>query len=368
VQLVRFPVDTWLRRYRALQAAGAAEPGREESWDLARARSPALRRALEQLKEWAPLRVPVLLVGERGTGKTSLAGFLRAMSPFQRLDPSEWPVVVCGQFRVNPQLARSELFGHTKGAFSGAHATHDGLLERANGDTLFLDEVADIDRDTQRLLMAAVEGRGFQRLGDTKPRRSEFRLVSATNRALEALRGEILDEDFFDRIAVFVLVVPPLRECIEDLPDAWRCVLAAATRTAGVRPDGWERFLDHPRLLDALKEHQLPGNFRDLQRAAHHLLAASNAGRKETDVLQAATRGLGPPMGRPGPEVRSQSPRRELPLAGGLRENVQAFEREQLLAAMKAAGDNKSEAARLLHVPRKTFEHRWQLLIRKDSS
>jgi len=107
---------------------------------------------------------------------------------------------------------------------------------------LFFDEIADIDRDTQRLLMAAIEGRGFQRVGDSKVRHSSFRLVCATNRLLNELRKGVLDLDFFDRIAVFVLSVPPLRQCREDLPDAWRQVLARAAGSVGGAMEGHQRF------------------------------------------------------------------------------------------------------------------------------
>lgn len=163
---------------------------------------------------------------------------------------------------MNPELARSELFGHRRGAFTGATSDREGLLEQSDGDTLFLDEVADLDRDTQRLLMAALEGRGFHRLGDDKARRSRFRLVSATNQPLETLATRTLDRDFFDRVAVFVLRVPPLRECRDDLPDFWRRVLEWAARASSAHVDGWEEYASHAgtcRAARARTPWELPG-------------------------------------------------------------------------------------------------------------
>lgn len=357
VQIIQFDLDTWLRHYRTARPEKTGNDDDGHIWDPARVRSGALREALSRLEEWAPLRVPVLLTGERGTGKTTLANFLRSMSPFQKARGKGWPTVVCGQFRVSPQLARSELFGHVAGAFTDAKSDRMGLLEEADGDTVFFDEIADIDRDTQRLLMAAIEGRGFQRVGDSRVRNSSFRLVCATNRSLSALRRDVLDLDFFDRIAVFVLAVPPLRQCREDLPDAWRQVLTLATRSVGVATEGHERFLDHPALMKAFTGHPLPGNFRDLQRAAYHLLAALKAGRPEARILQGAIEALGPPtdVSVAAPDLDELAAR--LPLQN-LNEQLAAYERSWLLAALKKAGGTKAHAARLLGIPRKTFESR----------
>lgn len=356
VMPVRLNLDTWLRRYRSARPRRAEDADHGHLWDPTLVKSPALKAALERLAEWAPLRTPVLLHGERGTGKTTLANYLRAMSPFQKRPGDDWPVVVCGQFRVNPELARSELFGHAKGAFTGANHDRAGLLEEADGDTLFLDEVGDIDKNTQRLLVAAVEGRGFQRVGESKVRRSRFRLVCATNRPLAELRRDCLDPDFFDRIGVFVLEVPPLRDCREDLPHAWRQVLESATASSGVRPDAWEGLVEDATLSKALLAHDLPGNFRDLQRAALHSLSALNAGRGKDEAVKAAVSALG--AGTPHADVPISE---TLPLAHGLRAHVQAFERRVLTAALEATSGNKAEAARLVRVPRKTFDYRLRL-------
>lgn len=356
VEIIPFDLDTWLQRYRKMMPDHGGDSDDGQLWDPVRVKSRALREALSKIREWAPLHVPVLLIGERGTGKTTLANFLRASSPFQKRQGTGWPTVVCGQFRVNPQLARSELFGHARGAFTGATSDREGILEQADGDTVFFDEIADIDRDTQRLLMAAIEGRGFRRLGDTKPRKPRFRIVCATNRSLPVLRSEYLDADFYDRIAFFVLEVPPLRHCTEDLPDAWRQVLTQAVRSAGVKPAGWQAFADHQPLLDRIQSHPLPGNFRDLQRTAFHLLAALNAHHSQREVFDAAVRALDDGM-RAEPELRAPSNLVfQLPI-DNLGTRIDDYRRAWIDAALEQAAGNKSKAARLLGVPRKTLDH-----------
>jgi DNA-binding NtrC family response regulator len=367
VKRINFRLDTWLSRYRN------SRPGKTQAtdddghtWDPSTVKSPALRNALEQLQLWAPLRVPVLLLGERGTGKTTLANFLRAMSPYQKTQISgkssnDWPSVVCGQFRVNPELARSELFGHISGAFTGATKDRKGLLEDADGESLFFDEIADIDRDTQRLLMAALEGRGFRRLGETAVKMSKFRLICATNQPFEKLRDSLLDRDFFDRIAVFVLHVPPLRQCTEDIPEAWRKVLLSAKNSSGIAPNAWESFLQDKQLLSALTNHPLPGNFRDLQRAAYHLLAGLQAGDLNL-ARQSAIAALGTPQNIDTLSFVSDtaSMTAMLPIQD-VEKHIRAYEKIWFDAAMGKALGNKSKAAELLGMQRKTFENRLKL-------
>ncbi|MFQ2513241.1 sigma-54-dependent transcriptional regulator [Aeromonas caviae] len=365
VQVLAFEVDTWIQRYRNTcpESAGSDDAG--HSIDPLRARSPALRKALTQLKRWAPLRVPVLLLGERGTGKTTLANLLRASSPFQDSGVKTWPSVVCGQFRVNLQLAQARLFGYERGAFTGADKQHKGLLERADGDSLFFDEIADLDRETQRMLMAAIEGRGFQRIGGTKTLYSNFRLICATNCCLEQLQNGVLDPDFFDRIGTFVLQVPPLRECLEDVPHFWAKSLEDAVKSSGVSPEGWRRYTTHSELIKNLQKHALPGNFRDLQRVAYHLLAELNADSKPEDVLHQALAALSRPRQKDIEMVDLSLLANQLPVS--VQTKIDDYEFAWLQAALQKTSDNKSEAAKLLGLPRKTFDNRWKRLSNLDT-
>ena len=364
VKRINFRLDTWLSRYRNSRPGktqAATDDG--HTWDPSTIKSPALRNAFEQLKLWAPLRVPVLLLGERGTGKTTLANVLRAMSPYQKTPRSgkpstDWPSAVCGQFRVNPELARSELFGHVSGAFTGAIKDRKGLLEEADGESLFLDEIADIDRDTQRLLMAALEGRGFRRLGDTEIRMSKFRLICATNQSLDHLRDHLLDRDFFDRIAIFVLHIPPLRQCKEDIPQAWRKVLRDTQQLSGIEPDSWKIFSEDKALLEFFSNHPLPGNFRDLQRVAYYLLAGFQNGSLE-DARQNAMAALSSPQSIDASafSADSASLAAKLPIAS-FEDLLRAYEKTWIDAAMHKASGNKSKAAEFLGMQRKTLEYR----------
>ena len=265
-------VDTFFRRWQETRPGSTGE-GEQGVWDPRQFRSTRLRALYDEARRAARLKVPVLLLGERGTGKTTLASWIRLRSPFRqpRLDGA-WPAVPCGQY--TPETMRAELFGYVAGAFTGAKKDHEGLLARANGDTLFLDEIGDISRELQRLLIKVLEEGTYQPLGSTKVEHTDLRLLTATNVPLADLRRQV-DADFLDRISGFTLMIPPLREIPEELEWLWPTVLEQAARRS-VAPPRYALIGEkhHVHFVRALRESQLPGNVRDLFRVAYRFLAA----------------------------------------------------------------------------------------------
>jgi DNA-binding NtrC family response regulator len=197
--------------------------------------------------------------------------------------------------------------------------------------------------------MAAIEGRGFHRLGDPEVRHSRFRLISATNRTLAELCGGLLDRDFLDRLAVFIVEVPPLRDCADDLPELWASVLRRAALAESVDQARWRPFAADPSLLSALRGHPLPGNLRDLQRVAYHLLAALAADEPHDRCAAQALTTLADTA-----TAAPQNPDIRLPIAD-LRRHLDLYRQRWIDAAMHASGGDQSAAARLLGVPRATL-------------
>ncbi len=269
---VRLGIDTFYKRYQESRPGGADTAERSVGWQP-RFESPRSAAVYREARRLAGLKVPVLILGERGTGKTQLAGWIRQWSRWRKPEcDRNWPAIACGQY--TPETMRAELFGHSKGAFTDAKEARPGLLKHAHKDTLFLDEIGDISRELQRLLIKALEERQFQPLGSTTVEESDFRLLSATNLSLTALRAR-LDADFMDRISPFVLRVPALREIPEDIGWQWDEVLEAAARRAEVDLRYAKMAEPHrQRVLAALRAHPLPGNLRDLFRVAWRFLAA----------------------------------------------------------------------------------------------
>lgn len=270
---VRLDLDTLFKSLQVARPLEVADEGEQVFWDPSRFRSDALRQLYAEARRVARLNVPVLILGERGTGKTTLASWIRANSPFRKKELDEaWPSIACGAYSA--ETMRSELLGHEKGAFTGAEKKKDGLFLLANGDTLFLDEIGDIAPDLQRLLIRAVEEKRFYPLGAERPVASNFRLLAATNRPLKEVR-ERLDADFLDRIGQFTLRLPPLREIPEDLPWLWQTVLHEALTRSEAAPAFAPLEPAHDEeIVRRLAQHPLPGNIRDLFRVANRLIAA----------------------------------------------------------------------------------------------
>jgi len=267
---VQLGIESYYKAYRAARPLQTSSEDATVVWDPAKFRSKRMKAIFDEARRFSSLKVPVLLLGERGTGKTTLAGWIRSNSPYRVSGRDDhWPAVACGQY--NPETMRAELFGHRRGAFTGADKDHDGLLAQADKDTLFLDEVGDVSRDLQRLLIKAIEEKRYMRLGDSEQRTSNFRLISATNLSDKDLR-ERLDPDFFDRISMLTLRLPPLREVKEEIPWLWEMVFAQAVSRSGV---GDLRLAEgvHRSIVDKLSRHPLPGNLRDLFRVAYRAIA-----------------------------------------------------------------------------------------------
>ncbi|HBQ12940.1 MAG TPA: hypothetical protein DEF51_17990 [Myxococcales bacterium] len=303
---VELGIETFYKVYKASSPRQVASEDQRVVWDPARFQTDAMRRVYAEARRYAQLNVPVLIRGERGTGKTTLASWIRSNSPFKREEQdTRWPSVACGQY--SPETMRAELFGYKRGAFTGATADREGLLAAAHRDTLFLDEVGDISRDLQRLLIKAIEEKRYFALGDDKPRESDFRLLTATNiDELELQRR--LDPDFRDRISLLTLELPPLRDVSGELPWLWEVVYEEAAHRAGVtRRRATLGAAHHGRVVAQLRRHPLPGNLRDLFRVAYRILAARNDVDAPMSPAEAVEYGLEALLGPPVGEARATS-------------------------------------------------------------
>lgn len=288
---VELGIETFYKVYKASRPREVGSEDQVVLLDPRRFQSDAMRRVFAEARRFAQLKVPVLIRGERGTGKTTLAGWIRSSSPFKRDEQdARWPSVACGQY--NPETMRAELFGYKKGSFTGATSDRAGLLAAAHRDTLFLDEVGDVSSDLQRLLIRAIEEKRYFALGDDTPRESDFRLLTATNIDDREIR-ERLDPDFLDRISLLTLTLPPLRDVPEELPWLWEAVYGEAARRAAVtKRRATLGKQHHSRVVASMGRHPLPGNLRDLFRIAYRILAARNDTEEPMPPSDAVTYGL----------------------------------------------------------------------------
>ncbi len=224
--------------------------------------SPALREVLDTIRQVAPSSANVLIEGESGTGKELAA---QAIHNLSRRNKAKFVTVHCAA--LSPQLLESELFGHERGAFTGAHERRIGRFEQANGGTIFLDEIGEIDASTQvKLLRVMSEERAFERVGGNQTLRADVRLIAATNKNLEKLvaEGKFRDDLYF-RLNVVHLTMPPLRERKEDVPLLVRSFLRHFCKV-NEKPL-LEMTAD---AMNALLTYNWPGNVRELRTAIEH--------------------------------------------------------------------------------------------------
>jgi len=296
-----------------------------------------MRRLLDAVERIAEKDVTVLIRGETGTGKELVASLLHARSKREK-----GPFVRFNCAAIPAELAESQLFGHVKGAFTGATGTAQGFFSEAHGGTIVLDEVGELPPNVQAALLRALQDGEIQRVGSARPERVDVRIIASSNRDLqaEASAGRFRS-DLFYRLAVVELVVPPLRERRSDIP-----ALAEEFARRYGEKFGLAQLRLAPELLARLANADWPGNVRQLENTIARLAALSLGGLIEADAYE------------PSPS-RSNEP---LALDVGtpefgpsLREQVEAFERNLVARALESAGGNQSEAARRLATSRATL-------------
>ena len=295
--------------------------------------SPALAHAVGLAEKVAPTPSTVLLTGETGTGKDLFARAIHALSP-RAAGP--WVKVNCGA--LPEPLLESELFGHERGAFTGAVARKLGRFELAHGGTLFLDEVGELSLALQVKLLQVIEEKAFVRVGGRETLTADVRVVAATNRDLEdAVRAGAFRQDLFFRLNVFPVRLPPLRERAGDVGRLADFFLSRA----GLPPDKLS-----PAARQALEGYAFPGNVRELEHLLERalILAGPDPVGPEMLGLRGPGRGVAPAVALP-----------EIP-AEGL--SLEELERGLILQALEKARGNKSRAARLLGLTRRTLYSR----------
>jgi two-component system, NtrC family, response regulator AlgB len=251
-------------------------------------RSPALAEALAVAARVAATDATVLLLGETGTGKGVLARHIHALSV-----RSERPFVTVNCAVVSPALIENELFGHARGAFTGAEGPRAGHVEAAGNGTLFLDEVGDLPREAQGKLLRLLEEHEYVRVGDTEPRRSDARVIAATHRDLRAASSAgAFREDLFYRLNVVAIRVPPLRERREDLPELAAVIVADLAAQHG-RPAA---RLD-PTTIAALTAYGWPGNLRELVNVLERAVILGSGETLTPDLLPEELRAAAPARG-----------------------------------------------------------------------
>ncbi|MEQ8789572.1 MAG: sigma 54-interacting transcriptional regulator [Pirellulaceae bacterium] len=294
-------------------------------------KSEAMQEVFRRIQLAADSDVTVLITGESGTGKELAARAVHTQSerrgaPFLAINCSAIPEA----------LLESELFGHAKGSFTGAHADKQGLFEAAGGGTLFLDEIGEVSTAIQVKLLRVLQEREVRRVGESRTRKVDVRLVTATNKNLKQLVAEgKIREDFFYRIHVFAIHMPPLRQRREDIPLLTDHFLNELCRSKGRAVDGVAR--------DALKlllDYEWPGNVRQLRNAIEHACVTVSGDRISYLDLP--------------PEIRDPHGSHLPDVAGDLDQEERA-ERDRIIGALRQTGGNRTKAAELLGVSRVTL-------------
>jgi DNA-binding NtrC family response regulator len=322
-------------RVRRLEAENARLRSERDEGRRIVGDSGPMRQVMELLQRAARSSATVLITGESGTGKELAA---RALHDWSARAEGPWVVVNCGA--IPRELVESELFGHVRGAFTGAVRDREGKLQAADGGTLFLDEVAELEPALQVKLLRALQERTFERVGESQSRKVDVRLVAATNvNVEEAVATGRMRADLYYRLSVITLQLPPLRERRDDIPALVQHLLQR------IAPG--EKISIAPAGMQALLAREWKGNIRELSNVLERAVAL-----RSSNLLGEEDLG----------QVQQEDPRRHLvvlpPEGAGLDEVV----KDAVLQALERTGWNRSQAARLLRVPRHILLYRMQKL------
>jgi len=314
--------------------------------------SPALRRVREMIAKVAPSDARVLITGESGTGKELVAAAIHAGG-----SRKDRPFVRVNCAAIPRDLVESEMFGHERGAFTGATERRIGRFELADRGTLLLDEVGDLGAEAQAKLLRAIESGEIERVGGSKPIRVDVRIVSATNKDLtRAVADGTFREDLYFRLNVIPLAIPPLRERPDDIPALVRYFSQLHRGRTGQPLTSWSTDA-----VDTLARYRWPGNVRELANIVERL-AILNPGREVTsdeirEVLFSAPARLAEPAALPNAAV----------LDASLTDTLDEYERVLITRALSVAGGNIAEAARRLQTDRPNLYRRMKRLGIVDS-
>ncbi len=296
-------------------------------------RSPKMLEIFETLALVAPTEATVLILGESGTGKELIANAIHQNSPRQKK-----PLVKLNCAALQESLLESELFGHERGAFTGAVSRKEGRFQQADGGTIFLDEIGDMTLNTQSKMLRVLQEKEFEPVGGTRTIKVDVRVIAATNKdLLQEVQGGHFREDLYYRLNVVSLTMPSLRERREDIPilvDHFLKVYAEKNRR---RISGVE-----PAVLDAFQRYHWPGNVRELENAMERAVIMCPREYLRIEDLPLTLRGQGPEAA-PG----------EVGIKAGL--SMREMEKQLILKTLEETRGNKSQAARLLGISRRTL-------------
>ena len=302
--------------------------------------SPRMQQVFDVVRQVAPSRASVLIEGESGTGKELIARAIHQLSP-----RSKMPLVAVHCAALSPTLLESELFGHEKGAFTGAHERRIGRFEQAHGGTLFLDEIGEIDPVVQVKLLRFLGERTFERVGSGKTLSADVRLVAATNKDLAALvQSGTFREDLYFRLRVVEIQVPPLRDRSTDIP-----ILAQSFLKEFAKENDKNVTAISSEAMAFLENYSWPGNVRELRSAMESAVVLCRGQQITLRDLPSDVRGQSPPV--PPGGVGAKGTRKTTV-------NVKDAEKELIVLALKESAGNRTEAARKLGMSRRTLHRK----------